>query len=254
MLIAYASEQGDGEHNEDLAMTGPGWALVLDGATAPPGVDNGCRHGVRWLVSQLAAGLARFLLPEAGLSLSEALARAIECTCEAHRATCDLGNPDSPSSTVALVRRTDTGFDYLVLGDSAVLVPGPDGAVTAFSDTRLDHLPGGRPYSAELVRASRNAPGGFWVAGTSPQAAAEAVTGSVRAEEGRFALLTDGCTRLVDHYGYRWRDLWRRLAESGPAAVIAWVREQERRHGVERGKLHDDATALWGDFAGRGHR
>ncbi|MFC7326820.1 protein phosphatase 2C domain-containing protein [Marinactinospora rubrisoli] len=249
MQVSYASAQGTGAHNEDHAAAGTDWAFVLDGATAPPGVDTGCRHGVRWLVAQLAGALTAELAadpPGREHPLADLLAAAIERTRAAHGPGCDLGNPDSPSSTVALVRRTGPGFDYLLLADSAALFRTPDGAITAVTDDRLDHLPGGRPYSLELVRAARNSPGGFWVASTDPRAAHEAVTGSVRSADGRFALLTDGVTRLVEYYGHRWDAVWDRLTQDGPAALVAWVRAEERRHGVPRGKPHDDATALLG--------
>jgi hypothetical protein len=107
--------------NEDYAAAGPDWAVVLDGATHFDGVDTGCIHDVPWLVGHLAAALAaRLILGPA--NLPEILASAIEATCSAHADTCDLANPDSPSSTVALVRSTGTAIEYLVLGDSPVIL------------------------------------------------------------------------------------------------------------------------------------
>jgi hypothetical protein len=44
----------------------PGWAVVLDGATAPEGVDSGCIHDVSWLVSHLAAAITRRMLLDGG--------------------------------------------------------------------------------------------------------------------------------------------------------------------------------------------
>jgi hypothetical protein len=89
--------------NEDYAAVGPDWAVVLDGATHFDGVDTGCVHDVPWLVGHLASALAeRLILGPA--KLPEILAGAIEATRSAHADTCDLANPDSPSSTVALVR------------------------------------------------------------------------------------------------------------------------------------------------------
>ncbi|CAM3685830.1 protein phosphatase 2C domain-containing protein [Nocardiopsis rhodophaea] len=260
MRIEYASEQGQGAANEDRVAAGMDWAFVLDGATAAPGVDSGCRHGVGWLVDRLASALAAELGAERRAPLTDVLAAAIERTRAAHGGDCDLENPDSPSSTVALVRRgeadtrsggfspTDVRLEYLVLADSAVIFETEDGGVAAVSDDRLDHLPGGRPYTRELVRASRNARGGFWVAGARVEAASEAVTGTVATAGGRFALMTDGCTRLVEYYGHSWEQVWLCLRKEGPHALISWVRNEERRHGVPRGKRHDDATALVGGF------
>jgi len=88
--------------NEDYAAAGPDWAVVLDGATHFGGVDTGCIHDVPWLVGHLAAALAEQLILGAA-NLPEILFSAIEITCSAHAGTCDLANPDSPSSTVAMV-------------------------------------------------------------------------------------------------------------------------------------------------------
>ncbi|WP_046471322.1 protein phosphatase 2C domain-containing protein [Allosalinactinospora lopnorensis] len=249
MRIRYASAPGDGCGNEDLASSGADWAFVLDGATAPPDVDSGCRHGVRWFVATLAASLAAELALPCHRPLPDVLAHALERTRAAHGGTCDLANPDSPSSTVAMVRHSGPALEYLVLADSAVLLPGPGGTVTPVTDDRLDHLPGGRPYTRALVRSARNSPDGFWVAGSLPEAAHQAVTGTARPPGLRFGLLTDGCTRLVKHYGHTWHQLWQHLEKRGPESLIARVRDNERTYGAERGKRHDDATALVGAFA-----
>ncbi len=248
MRISYASDPGDGDGNEDIASSGPDWAFVLDGATAAPGTDNGCRHGVRWFTATLAAALAGELAPERHSSLPSALGQALERTRTAHEG-CDLSHPDSPSSTVAMVRTSERALDYLVLADSALLLPEPSGEVSVVTDDRLDHLPGGRPYSRALVRDARNTPDGFWVAGARPEAAQHAVTGTAHPPGLRFALLTDGCVRLVERFGQSWPDVWRCLEKQGPEALTAWVRERERTGGTDgQGKRHDDATALMGDF------
>ncbi len=232
--------------NEDYAAAGSDWAIVLDGATHFEGVDTGCIHDVCWLVGQLAATLVSGLILS-GQSLPEILAAAIGATCAAHADTCDLANPDSPSSTVAMVRAIETGLDYLVLGDSAVILKTGD-EVMAVTDDRVDHLqPGGRPYTRALVRAKRNAPGGFWVASTNPRAAYEARTGTAEGPA-HVALLTDGVTRLVYHYGYDWPEIFAVLDRDGPAALIQRIRDAERTspppaHGY--GKQHDDATAIY---------
>ena len=63
MRITYATESTPGHVNEDCAVCGNEWAVVLDGATAPDGVDSGCIHDVPWLVRHLAAGVTRRILP-----------------------------------------------------------------------------------------------------------------------------------------------------------------------------------------------
>ena len=121
-------------------MPGPGWALVLDGATKRADVDSGCVHGAGWLVRTLAGQLAERLAAEFGEPLPDLLAEAIKATCDAHASTCDLTNPDSPSATVVMLRRHAGRLDWLVLADSP-LVLDLDGAVRAVIDDRSAHLP-----------------------------------------------------------------------------------------------------------------
>ncbi|MFD0802361.1 protein phosphatase 2C domain-containing protein, partial [Streptomonospora algeriensis] len=134
------------------------------------------------------------------------------------------------------------------LADCTVLLAEDDGEVAAVTDDRVERLPGGRPYSAELVRAHRNTEGGFWVAGAVPEAAHRAVTGVSRTAGARFALMTDGCARLADLFGYSWPRIWRRLESDGPGSLVAWVRAEEESRGVAGGKRHDDATVVAGAF------
>ncbi|MER5622540.1 protein phosphatase 2C domain-containing protein [Streptosporangium sp. NPDC002544] len=248
MHITYETAAAPGRpYNEDYVVAGPTWAAVLDGATAPAGVESGCEHDVPWLVAQLGSALARQLATRPKESLPDIVAGAIRATMVAHADTCDLANPDSPSSTVAVLREQGGLVDYLVLCDSPIVLQRTDGTLTVIDDDRTDHLPGGRPYSRELVRASRNRPGGFWVASTAPDAAYEALTGSVEASTVSGALLlTDGVTRLVEWYGRSWDQLVTTAATAGPAELIAQVRREEREQEVpDFAKRHDDATAAW---------
>lgn len=232
-----------GRINEDLAASGPDWAFVLDGASPARGVATGCRHDVPWLVRHLAAGLARRLALAAPAPLTQVLAEAIAELAGTHRDTCDLTNPDSPSSTVAVARATPTTLDYLVLCDSPIVLRQAGGRLTLIADNRLARLPGGPPYTPEVVRTHRNQPGGFWVASTDPAAAFQAVSGS--AALGKLtdaALFTDGVTRLADWYGYPWPVILTRLHDRGPDALIDLLRAAERACPHPRSKQHDDAT------------
>lgn len=249
MLISYSTAPAPtpGRLNEDFVVAGPNWVAVLDGATAPPGVNSGCRHDVPWLVAQLGTALARQLATRPEADLPGILSAAIRGTMTAHEDTCDLANPDSPSSTVAIVRRRAEMLDYLVLCDSPIAIRRADGTVTVVDDDRTDHLPGGRPYSRELVRNLRNAPGGFWVASTRPEAAREALTGSlVAASVAGVLLVTDGVSRLVEWYDHTWEGLTGVAAKEGPWRLVEMVRGEEREHGPRDGaKVHDDASAAW---------
>ncbi|MFC7586689.1 hypothetical protein ACFQYP_25335 [Nonomuraea antimicrobica] len=150
--------------------------------------------------------------------------------------------------------RSRERLEYLVLGDSPVVFSLVGGGTRVVCDDRLERLPGGRPYSLELVRRLRNAPGGFWVAGARPEAARESVTGEVdpdgagaRGSAVRgVGVFTDGVGRLADWYGWSWADVLELLSGRGPGALIAAVRELETARGPVWGKTHDDATAAWG--------
>lgn len=244
MQVAYASHVGDGQANEDYVTAGPDWAVILDGATAPAGIDSGCVHDVRWLVRQLAAAITA-RMPASAAPLADLLAEAISDVRQAHGGTCDLGNPDSPSSTVAMCRVTGLVLEYLSLADSAVLHARPGRATEVFVDDRTSHLPGGRPYPYALVRSLRNQPGGFWVASTTPKAAYEAVQGTCEiADDSSVLLLTDGVTRLVELYGETWDSLATMASVQGPGSLITAVRQREDEQRPPYGKQHDDATAI----------
>ncbi|MEU5876736.1 protein phosphatase 2C domain-containing protein [Spirillospora sp. NPDC047279] len=236
------SEATPGLGNEDYVVAGPGWVVVLDGATARPGVESGCVHDPGWLVRRLAAELGARLVLEDGTSLRDLLADSIKGVRELHADTCDLDNPDSPSSTVALLRRAGDRVDWLVLADSPVLLD-LGGELRVVRDDRVDRLPS---YTDEGVRAARNSPGGFWVASTRPQAAYEALAGEASVDAvRRVALLTDGAARLVERFGrIGWEELFDLLERDGPRELIRRTREAEARETRPRGKRYDDATAV----------
>jgi hypothetical protein len=249
MRVTFATEPTPGRPNEDLVVAGAGWAAVLDGATAPAGVDSGCVHDVPWLVRHLGGELGRLMLVEPGMPLVDLLEQAITGIRAAHGPQCDLENPDSPSSTVTMLRAQENGVDYLVLCDSP-LVLDVDGSVRAVLDERTSRLPS---YTTEGVRAARNTPGGFWVASTDPRAAHEALHGSFdRAAVGRAALLSDGASRFVErfHLG-TWSDLLDLLEKAGPGELIRRVRAAEAAEPADarQGKIHDDATAVLLDLS-----
>ncbi|WP_035791480.1 protein phosphatase 2C domain-containing protein [Kitasatospora mediocidica] len=243
MEIAHLSEAAPGRLNEDFVFTADGLVVVMDGVTAGPG-PTGCSHDVRWLTRNLAARLAALLVGEPDLPPAEALHRAITAVCALHGGTCDLDNPDSPSTTVTVVRRRGRHLDYLALADSPLVVEGHDGRIIEVLDRRNHQLPDrpGVPNSA-----FRNQPDGYWVAGARPEAASHALTGTV-AWSGvrRFAVMSDGASRLAEQFGWTWHRLLDTLQDGGPAQILQAVRAAERAMptGSFRGKRHDDATVV----------
>ncbi|WP_158708124.1 integrase [Streptomyces sp. NRRL F-2890] len=184
-----------------------------------------------------------------------------------HGEGCDLSRGAVPASTAVVIRERGEHLDYLVLSDSVLLLDLGD-ELKVVTDKRVEEVARGPMSSAlkspigtrehaenvsELVRVQqglRNVEGGYWVASTSPQAASEALSGTVPLERvKRAALLTDGATRLVDTFSsLTWRQLLNLLEEKGPAALISRTRQQEDTdpEGARwpRFKQSDDATAL----------
>jgi hypothetical protein len=234
--------------NDDFVLATENFVIVLDGATAPVGVESGCVHDVPWLVARLGVNLAALLVRAPLAGLVDVLRDGIAATMRDHAGTCDLSNPDSPSSTVAILRRGADLVDYVVLGDSAVLIERGGGELVVAHDDRTAYL---NDYSIAGVSRLRNTDEGFWIASNCPEAAEKAIAGSVpRAEVTRAALMTDGITRLVERYGRTWVDLLERMDKHGPRELVADVRAEELAGpaGTYRGKLHDDVTAVFCRF------
>ncbi|MFC0112299.1 hypothetical protein [Kibdelosporangium aridum] len=220
------------------------------GATALNPEGNGCVHDVPWVVHRLAGHMAHLLAISPDVPLADALAESITRTCAAHEDTCDLSNPDSPSSTVTMLRRRSDVLDYLVLGDSPLLVS-RSGKIEPILDERMANLD---DYSYDAVMAVQNTPDGYYVASTMPEAAYQAVSGSIPVEGvDAAALLTDGASRLVDAFRLMsWEELFCLLSKEGPASLIARTRKVET-DGVtasdgRKRKHHDDATAVLVEF------
>lgn len=245
MPFLLATEAGAPDRpNEDFAAVTATSAVLLDGVSAPQDEDNGCSHGVAWYTRRLGALLLAGL--DSGLPVRDALAEAITAVSSAHAKTCDLTVQETPSATVVAVRVHADTLEYLVLSDS-VLLSQDDGRIRVVADTRLDDLrPRVGPGTA--IRAWRNVPNGFWTAGADTQAAEEALTGVL--PRASFLAMTDGASRSVEVFGdLSWSEIFELAREQGPGSLLKRVRSLEgadpegRR--FPRGKVRDDATALW---------
>ncbi len=268
MRVAVGTEPGTpGRENEDFAAVLPGAVIVIDGASAPEGLESGCSHSVAWYARTLG-GLLAGAITDPSLTLAEALEASIERIVLAHADTCDVDNPHSPSATVAAARTTGDRLEYLALADSTLLLGRPHDEPLAITDDRLELLrkriddpenpppTGNSPHAfallsrAEKFAAWRNRPGGFWVAGTDPAAAREAVTGTVPLQEvTSVSALTDGATRLTDLFAlHTWTTTLRILDTEGPAGLIQRTRAAETADPAgerwPRPKTSDDATAI----------
>jgi hypothetical protein len=268
MHAALATQAGsqDSAYEDWAGILVPGLAVVLDGLSAPDGTGTGCRHGTPCFVSQLGPRvLAQAADP--ARSLVDALAEAIQQVASLHPG-CDLTHPGTPSATMVLLRAHDQGADYLALADAVLVLDTVDG-LKVVSDERVNQLAGKEreaanrvpPGSAhklrrraQLTRAlprARNRPGGYWVAAADPQAANQALTGTLPSKTLRRAvLLSDGASRLVDPFGLAtWEELLALLDESGPDELLRQVRAAEavdpEGRQWPRTKRSDDATAVY---------
>ncbi|MFD5897250.1 integrase [Streptomyces sp. NPDC060366] len=245
-----------GRTNEDFTGAVPTAAVLIDGAGIP-GTESICRHGVAWYAGHLGGSLLGLLSGNADRGLSALLAEAIERVTDEHRDTCDVASTISPSAMVAVLRVSDGLVEYLVLGDTVIVLDRPDGAPLVVSDPRetivcrpyrsaLEAIPeGSDEYRRVLqdLRSHRNRPGGFWVAKDDPRAADEAITGSCPVSEVTCAaLLSNGASRLADVFGLAdWPEIMTVLASNGPTEIIDRVRRAETRQAVPP----DDATITY---------
>jgi hypothetical protein len=247
--VTYVCQAASAQRpNDDFVLATETFVIVLDGATEPDGVESGCVHDVPWLVAHLGTNLAGLLVRDSRAALVDVLREGIAATMRDHTGGCDLQNPDTPSSTVAILRCGAEVVDYIVLGDSAVVIGHSDGELLVAHDDRTAFL---SDRSREGVSRLRNTDEGFWIASNRPEAADKAVAGSVPlADVSRAALMTDGVTRLVERYGRSWLDLLERMDKAGVVQVVADVRAEElgAPPGTYRGKLHDDVTAVFCRF------
>jgi hypothetical protein len=152
-----------------------------------------------------------------------------------------------------------------------LLLKRASGEVIAISDDReasvgaryraaMDAAPPGPEHDRALrnyitaMRQHRNRADGFWVASVDPAAADQALTGDLPTPDVHAcALLSDGASRIADRFTLTdWPGLMHTLAEHGPAELIHRNRAAENRNpdGARwpRGKIHDDATAVYATF------
>ncbi|WP_431679793.1 integrase [Kitasatospora sp. KL5] len=270
MQVQLAGEPyGPGRESEDFAAASAEALVLLDGSSMPEGMESGCRHGTAWYARRLGVHLLARLTDRADRSIAECLADAIAETAALHGGRCDLANPNTPAAMVVAARLTGGSLEYLVLGDSLLVLHPRKGAPRVIGDNQ--RFPGGEllrrqvwttvPGSAErselymayaqAVRTARNSGQGPWIAAAAPRAAEHAETGFVPLADLRgVAALTDGAARFTERFGLgSWSDALRLLAESGPAELIAQVRAVEEADADcaqwPRGKKSDDACALY---------
>jgi hypothetical protein len=264
MDITADSQGGTpGQPNEDWFGCTGNMMVVLDGATVR--TDTGCLHDVAWYVAQLGHEILNCAPWATDLPL--VLKNAIGNVNEEHRDTCDLTHPGTPSAAVAIVRYSEHGLRYLVLGDVSLALDTTDGvqvivdhrisqtasAERAVVDAMLVDDPA-RPAALLAMKraelAARNTSDGYWIAAAEPTAADHALVGGITGQWTRLAMLTDGAERAISMFGlHTWAGLLDRLQAAGPGDVIRHVRWHEssdpRAARYPRNKVCDDATIVF---------
>ena len=268
MLVQLATIPGrDDRPNEDFPAALPDCAVLLDGAGGPAEMPTGCVHGTDWYVRQLGIRLLAGMGGEPGTSLTDLLSRGITEVATLHEGPCDLSDPGTPSTTVVMARLRPDAIEYLVLGDSTLLIDRDGQEPLVLTDQRIEEvavaeqdamkaLPTGTPehFAARVhfvgrQRELRNRPGGYWITSTDPAAAAQACTGI---EDGAglrsVTLLSDGATRFVEFGLGSWPTLLALLGTEGINAVFDRIRAAEASDpgGARwpRAKQHDDAAIV----------
>ncbi|MEK8105610.1 hypothetical protein NKG94_11535 [Micromonospora sp. M12] len=271
MQVSLATNAGRADRpNEDFVGAVPRAAVLLDGAGIP-GAESLCSHGVAWYTHRLGGTLLGHLSRNDGRNLRQILATAIGEIAAERGDTCDIADVSSPQATVAMVRARRGRLDWLLLADSFLVL---DQAHTGprWSPTSASGSPGAtarHPWTASRGErrsttayappaSPRSVPAGTSPAATGspgrPRAAQEAVTGGRPLTElNGVVLLSNGASRIVDPYGLTdWPGVLDLLRVSGPAGVIARVRQAEAQTGGSPdGQLPDDATVAYCPAANR---
>jgi hypothetical protein len=126
---------------EDLVQCTDSAAWLLDGASAHDDADACADHDASRFVCQLSHALTAQLSRQPDRDLRDILTAAIGHVSTVHTQFCPhVPAGHGPSATAVIVRRREQAFEYLVLGDSTLLVQTGAGAVRHHSDKRLSAL------------------------------------------------------------------------------------------------------------------
>ena len=247
----------DASHSLDRVFVFDDTVVILDGASAFAPVAVSTAE----YVDLLGRHLQRSLSSGPRVDLRTALHAGIRQTAR----ELELMPGESPSSTVAIVRRSERHVEALVLGD--ILLAMSDEVIT---DDRLQSVavPAQIAYKDRLIRGSgfdtahremladlqsqqrraRNRPGGYWVAEADPDAAAQALVKTRLLSVTRWAVLaTDGAYVTMQHLGLF--NAPALTSASGPE-LLELLRRCESWEATEdpdavdlpRAKRHDDKT------------
>lgn len=245
-----------------------GWAAVIDGATdvGPvrlyPEAESDASHFADLFAATLLKTPSGPNEPPTAYftRLTQALREA--AASDARVPFVDAPAASLPTAAAVWVRVRSGQIDGASLGDAVAIVQAPDGAISLIGDAGKPADEQGRARKVMTMtaadrrqwladaRATHNRPGGYWIFGVQPEAAAHVTHVLAPAPAGaRILLMTDGFYRLVSPYGrYDDKGLIEAASAKGLGALLAELRSLEADPGddakIGRFKTSDDATAL----------
>jgi hypothetical protein len=252
--------------NHDFVIATSSVVVVVDGQPVSPSLETGCVHDGQWFVCQLGTELIRLATSKVGTALTESLSQAIVNVNALHPA-CRLSNPGIASAAVAILRERDDTIDYLIVGDTTILIDEPSGlqVVTDKPIVKSVRQQGAQEPHDVLAIDQMASPVGQGrhrdsmvrapVVATNPDIAEDALTGTLtRKGLGRAAVLSKGVGRLIDSIGLMgWPGLLDLLDREGPEALINRVRVAEEsgpnRRPWSPDNMPEDATAVYLSFS-----
>jgi serine/threonine protein phosphatase PrpC len=273
MRYSVVSSAGSGSVNEDLVMVREGNGvtdiIVMDGATplTPQRWIGAGASDPAWFVRQFAADLCALLQMDG--SQDSLVRQALGATRDAWRRHA-RGNPPPyawPVATLSWVRVRAGRLELYCLGDSKILLAGPDGGVADLDpfDNSMEREV--QATVAALVRDGVDDPAARWelllpmlrerrhaqntaarpqVLCLDPQGAFDARTLTHAAPpDALLLLMSDGFYRLVDTYGlYDDAGLAAACVERGLDALVDQLRRHEAGAAATTAKHADDASAV----------
>lgn len=251
---------------------------LLDGATIPDVVERHPSYDTIWFVRELSLELSRTVCKNAAAPLTELLESALSAVRPRFPELGRSGETPAffpPCSTIVLMRLVGDRLEYLLLGDSYLLLSA-GGHLEVHVDRRIlevaDDLR--REYADRIAMdaenpseeqrrlqrrlvleelSRRNIDSGYWIASDRPEAARRALQGSfsLNAHPVRVLAMSDGFAAAHTTFDLfdTWESLIEAVTETGFGNTFRRIRERELAdpfgRAYRRPSRSDDVSALY---------